>query len=135
MIGLVGIGLGIVEYLLLTPEPLVNVLTWQATWLPALVFLLPTGLVEELIFQGVLQKAAVEAFSGWGIVYVSYIFAILHIGWIRAESPLALLDIVFVFMVALFFGWVAKKTRPLFGVNLSHGITNIVLFIIAPFLF
>ncbi len=97
--------------------------------------LLPAGLVEELIFRGVLQKAAVEAFSGWGIVYVSYIFAILHIGWIRAESPLALLDIVFVFMGALFFGWVVKKIRPLFGVNRSHGITNIVLFIIAPFLF
>jgi hypothetical protein len=38
-------------------------------------------------------------------------------------------------MVALFFGWVVKKIRPLFGANLSHGITNIVLFIIAPFLF
>jgi len=66
MIGLVGIGLGIIEYFLLTPEPLVNELTWQAAWLPALVLLLSTGLVEELIFRGVLQKAAVEAFSGWG---------------------------------------------------------------------
>lgn len=96
--------------------------------------LLSTGVVEELIFRGVLQKAAVEAFSGWGIVYVSYIFAILHVGWVRAESPLALLDIVYVFMVALFFGGVVKKTGLLQRVTLSHGITNIVLFIVAPFL-
>ena len=56
-------------------------------------------------------------------------------GWIRAENPLAILDIVFVFVVALFFGWIVKKTGSLFGVILSHGITNIVLFVIAPFFF
>jgi len=135
VIGLVGIGLGIVEYLILAPEPLVTELTWQTAWLPALVLLLSTGFVEEFIFRGVLQKTATEAFGGWGVVYVSFIFAILHIGWIRAESPLAMLDIVFVFIVALFFGWIVKKTGSLLGVTLSHGITNIMLFIIAPFFF
>ena len=135
IVGLVGIGFGIVEYLILSPEPLVAELTWQAAWPWALVLLLSTGFVEELIFRGVLQKTAVEAFGGWGIVYISFIFAILHIGWIRAESPLAMLDIGFVFVVALFFGWIVKKTGSLLGVILSHGITNIVLFIIAPFFF
>ena len=135
IIGLVGIGFGIVEYLILTPEPLITELTWQAAWPWALILLLSTGFVEEFIFRGVLQKTAVEAFGGWGIVYISFIFAILHIGWIRAESPLAILDIVFVFMVALFFGWIVKKTGSLFGVTLSHGVTNIVFFVIAPFFF
>ncbi|MCJ7769146.1 MAG: CPBP family intramembrane metalloprotease, partial [Dehalococcoidales bacterium] len=135
IIGLVGVGLGIVEYLILTPEPMVTELTWQTAWLPALVLLLSTGFVEEFIFRGVLQKTATEAFGGWGVVYVSFIFATLHIGWIRTESPLAMLDIVFVFIVALFFGWIVKKTGSLLGVTLSHGVTNIMLFIIAPFFF
>ncbi len=133
IIGLVGVGLGIAEYLILTPEPMIEELTWQTAWLPALVLLLSTGFVEEFIFRGVLQKTAVEAFGGWGIVYVGFIFAVLHIGWIRAESPFALLYIVFVFLVALFFGWIVKKTGSILGVTLSHGITNIVLFIVAPF--
>jgi membrane protease YdiL (CAAX protease family) len=133
MIGLVGIGLGIVEYLILIPESLIAELTWQTAWLPALVLLISTGFVEELIFRGILQKTAIEVFGNWGIVYISYLFAILHIGWIGTGNPISLLDVVFVFIVALFFGWIVKKTGSLLGVTLAHGITNIVLFIIAPF--
>ncbi len=136
IVGLVGLGFGIAEYFILVvmpPEPLLEMLavepTFQATWLPALVLLLSTGFVEELIFRGVLQRAAVEVLGGWGVVYVSYIFAILHIGF------LSWIDVAFVFGVALFFGWVVKKTGSLLGVTLSHGITNIVLFIVAQFYF
>ena len=129
MIGLVGVGLGILEYIILTPEPLVTELTWQTAWLPALVLVLTTGFVEELIFRGVLQKVSVEMFGGWGIVYVSFLFAILHIGF------LSWVDVILVFAIALFFGWVVNKTRSLFGVILCHGIINIILFIVAPFYF
>jgi hypothetical protein len=136
IVGLVGLGFGVAEYyilVLMPPEPLVETLalepTWQATWLPALVLLLSTGFVEEFIFRGVLQKTATEVFGGWGIVYVSYIFAILHVGF------LSWVDVAFVFGIALFFGWVVKKTGSLLGVTLSHGITNIILFIVAQFYF
>ena len=128
-VGLTGLLFGVVEYFILAPEPLVAELTWQAAWLPALVLLLSTGAVEELIFRGVLQRTAVEMFGGWGIVYISLIFAVLHIGF------LSLIDFVFVLAVALFFGWVVKKTGSLLGVTLSHGITNIILFVVAPFVF
>jgi membrane protease YdiL (CAAX protease family) len=135
-----GVALGIVEYLILSPvlasePPLVADPTWQTVWLPALVLMFSTGFVEEFIFRGVLQRSAVNAFGGWGIVYIAFLFAALHIGWVRTESPLTWLDLPLVFGIALFFGWVAKKTGSLFGVSLSHGITNIVLFIVAPFFF
>jgi len=134
-IALTGLGFGVVEYLILKPESMVTELTFQTVWLPALLLLLATGLVEEFIFRGVLQRSATEAFGGWGIVYVSYLFAILHIGWIQAESQFAVYDVAFVFVVALFFGWIVKKTGSLFGVTLAHGLTNIILFIVAPFYF
>ena len=70
-----------------------------------------------------------ETFGWRGIIYISLLFAVLHMGF------LSWLDVVFVFAVALFFSWVVKKTGSLFGVTLSHGITNIVLFLIAPFFF
>ena len=44
---------------------------------------------------------------------------------------LSWIDVTFVFIVALFFGWVVKKTGSLLGVTLSHGITNIVLYLVA----
>ena len=127
-VALSGIGFGIVEYFILAPEPAIAELTWQAAWLPALIFILCTGFVEELIFRGVLQHSAQEVFGRWGIIYVSLLFAVLHIGFLSG------IDVAFVFAVALFFGWVVQKTGSLLGVTLSHGITNIVLYLVAPFL-
>ena len=85
--------------------------------------------VVALIVRGVLLRAAVGALGGWGIVYVAVLVAILHLGF------LSWVDIIFVFAIALFFGWVVKKTGSLLGVTLSHGIINIILFVVAPFLF
>jgi len=124
---LTGVVFGVAEYIILRPEAVVPELTWQVAWLPALMFLLCTGFVEEFIFRGVLQRSAVEVFGGWGIVYVSLLFATLHMGF------LSWIDVAFVFIVALFFGWMVKKTGSLLGVTLSHGITNIVLYLVAPF--
>jgi len=125
-----GLLLGVVEYFILAPQPLIAEFTWQEVWLPALILLVCTGFVEEFTFRGVLQRTAVEMFGGWwGIIYVSLLFAVLHIGF------LSLIDVVFVFAVALFFGWVVKKTGSLFGVTLAHGITNILLYLVVPFFF
>jgi hypothetical protein len=41
---------------------------------------------------------------------------------------------ILVFTVALLFGWVAEATWSLLGVTLAHGLTNIVLFLVMPFL-
>ncbi len=136
VIGLSGFLFGVVEYFILAPEPMVIELTWQGVWLMALIFLVFTGFVEEFIFRGVLQRTAVGAFGWWGIVYVSLLFAAVHMVH-YSEVGLAglLIDIAFVFVIALFFGWVVKKTGSLFGVSLSHGITNIILYLVAPFFF
>jgi len=125
-----GLLFGVAEYFILTPEPMITELTWQAVWLPALIFLVCTGFVEEFIFRGLLQQTAVAVFGSWrGIIYVGLLFAVLHIGY------LSVADFIFVFAVALFFGWVVKRTGSLFGVTLAHGITNILLYLILPFFF
>ena len=129
-VALTGFAFGIVEYFILTEEAEMTGLILQETWLlSAFLLLVCTGFVEEVIFRGVLQHSAVQIFGWWGIVYVSLVFAIVHL------IHNSLLDIGFVFVIALFFGWVVKKTGSLFGVVLSHGVTNIVLFLVAPLLF
>jgi hypothetical protein len=85
-------------------------------------------LLEEMIFRGLLQRSAGDALRRMGVVYVALLFAVLHIGY------QSLADFCFVLLVGLFFGWVVQRTRSLLGVTLSHGLTNITLFLIMPFL-
>lgn len=128
-VALSGLVIGAAEYFILKPEPLIIELTWQEIWLPALILLVCTGFGEEFIFRGVLQRTAQGVFGLWGIVYISWIFAILHVGF------LSWIDVIFVFAVALFFGWIVKKTGSLLGVSLSHGIANSLLYLVVPFLY
>lgn len=128
VVALTGVGFGVVEYFILAEEATTTGLVLQQTpLLAAFLLLVCTGFIEEFIFRGVLQRSAVEAFGGWGIVYVSLLFATLHMGFLSG------IEVAFVFVVALFFGWVVKKTGSLLGVTLSHGITNIVLYLVASF--
>lgn len=124
-----GFLLGWLEYLILKPEPMVSQLSWTVVLPIALMLAATTGFVEEFIFRGVLQRTATESIGGWwGIIYVSVLFGIMHMGfqsWI---------DVLFVFAVAMFFAWVVKRTGSLLGVTLAHGLTNVMLFLVIPFL-
>jgi len=127
VVGLSGVLFGYMEYHILRPAPLAEAFTWQQLWLPALILLLSTGFLEELIFRGLLQRATQDSLGPFCVPYVAAIFAVLHVGY------KSLLDVVFVFGVALFFGYVVHKTESILGVSLAHGLTNIVLFLVAPF--
>jgi membrane protease YdiL (CAAX protease family) len=124
-----GLLFGWVEHLILEPEAMVTQLTWSEVLPLAGVLLAFTGFVEEFAFRGVMQRSATDAFGWRGIVYISVLFAILHMGFH------SVLDVLFVFGVAMFFGWAVKKTGSLLGVTLAHGLTNIMLFLVLPFLF
>jgi hypothetical protein len=123
-----GIAFGTIEYLILQPDPPVSITSWQGLSIAAVILLICTGLLEELIFRGIMQRTAVEQLGQlWGITYVAIIFAMLHLGY---GSPL---DILAVLAIGLLFGWFVARTGSLLGVTLSHGLTNITLFLIIPF--
>jgi len=123
-----GLAFGIAEYFILRPEPLIDEFSWGAFWLPAFILLIGTGFNEELVFRGVMQSASSDALGKSAILYVAVVFAILHLGYKSVA------DVAFVFAVGLLFGWTVAKTRSLLGVTLSHGITNIALYLVVPFL-
>jgi membrane protease YdiL (CAAX protease family) len=128
LVALTGITFGIVEYFILRPELPMDEPTWQKIVAAAAILMISTGFAEELIFRGVLQRTSVQVLGRFGLLYVAILFAVLHIGYRSA------VDVVFVFAVALLFGWVAEATWSLVGVTLAHGLTNIVLFLVMPFL-
>ncbi|MGB6837548.1 MAG: type II CAAX endopeptidase family protein, partial [Dehalococcoidia bacterium] len=127
LVGATGVGLGIVEYFILKPEALIDGLTWQQAWLPALILLVATGFGEELVFRGVMQSASAGTYGKMAILLVAVVFAALHIG--HKSAP----DVAFAFIVGLFFGWVVARTQSLSGVALCHGVLNVMLYVIVPF--
>lgn len=128
LIALSGIIFGFIEYIILKPVPIISLLNLKEIIIPGLILLLFTGFLEELIFRGIIQKTQERVFQNFTLVYVATLFAVLHIG--NSSLPHTL----FVFGVGLFFGWVAKKTGSLVGVTLSHGLINIFLYLIFPFI-
>lgn len=121
-----GFGLGTAEYFILHPEPLIETLRWQSLLLPVLTLIIFTGFAEEFIFRGVLQALALPVLGRATLIYISLLFAALHIGY------LSVLDIIFVFAVGWLFAYIVEWTGSIAGVTLAHGLTNIMLFLIWP---
>jgi hypothetical protein len=121
--------LGLCEYLILRPTPLIDSLSVGTFALPALILLVSTGFSEELIFRGIMQRAAEPLMSRWpAAIYVNLVFAVLHAGY------LSIFDVIFVFIVGMLFSWFSLRTRTLLGVTLTHGLVNQFLFLVVPFL-
>jgi len=125
---LTGVTLGMVEYRILEPETLLKNPNWLSGAAAGLILLVCTGFGEELMFRGLIQRASIQTLGRFGLLYTALLFAVLHIGY--RSVP----DVVFVFAVALLFGWIAESTWSIVGVTLAHGITNIVLFLVMPLL-
>ncbi len=128
LVALSGILLGYAEYVILRPQPLVEIFSFRLIWQPALILLIFTGLLEEVIFRGLLQQSSREFIGRWGLLYAGLLFAVMHLGY-RSFT-----DFLFVLLVALYFGQVVKQTSSILGVTIAHGLTNIGLFLIFPFL-
>ncbi len=129
LIMLTGIPFGIIEYMILVPSPIATGLSITSLLLLALGLIFATGFVEELIFRGVFQNNAIKAFGDkTGMLAVSAVFAILHIGWLN------ILDVGLVFFIGLFFSVLIFKTGSLVGIGLAHGLTNVFLFLVMPYI-
>jgi membrane protease YdiL (CAAX protease family) len=125
-----GVPLGWIEYQILRPTMQMPGAGATMLVLGGLVFMVFTGLVEEVIFRGIMLKAADDYLGKThSLIYVCIIFAILHI---IHYSPL---DVVFVFGVALLFTFFVRRSGSLLGVTLAHGVTNIMLYLIWPLIY
>ena len=117
---------GILEYYVLKPGIMVEP-RFEALLMPALILIVCTGFLEELGFRGLMQYHATRTMGFSGIILVSALFGFLHIG------NLTVLDVLLAGGVGFIFPVVVRKTGSLYGVSISHGVINIVLFLIAPY--
>ena len=126
---LIAIPLGIMEYLILKPSPMFE-LRPMSFIAASLIFILCTGFLEELAFRGLIQHNAIKLMSKWsGIFFVATVFGVLHVG------NLALLDCLLAFSVGFVYSIVREKTGSIYGISISHGLINTILFLVAPLYF
>lgn len=121
--------LGAIEYQILRPSPPAP--TFSITYLiqTTIYMLIFVGFVEELLFRGILMTSF-EKYMGQkqALILQSLIFAILHLTW---RIPL---EILFVFIAGIVFGLLFKKSGSLLPPTVAHGIGNIMLLSVLPFL-
>lgn len=128
LIASTGIILGVVEFIILHPQPLIPTINAETVILGSIILIISTGFAEELLFRGIIQTRAQNALGiGVGLLYAALLFTVMDIGW---NSPT---DLIFVFLVGLFYGYSFYKTKSILGVIFSHGISNILIFLILPF--
>lgn len=125
-IALAGVPLGLLEYAIAQPAPLVEPTSAAPLVGGALVALLVRACGEELLFRGVLRGAARRALGPAGVAFAAAVFAVQRPGF---GSPLGIL---LSFGVGLAFGRLVERTGSLLGVSLASAVASSLTMVVLP---
>ncbi|MFN8633868.1 MAG: CPBP family intramembrane glutamic endopeptidase [Chloroflexota bacterium] len=133
-VGLLAIGVaagaayGLLVYDAVRPRPLIGDLTLRDAWLPSLVLVYLVGIAEELLFRGLVQRAAVNAFGRVaGIALPALVFATLYAG-----SP-SLGPILLALVAGCALGWLAQAGRSIIAPIATRSAMVVTTFVVAPY--
>ena len=124
-----GIPVGVMEYFIIYPAPAFPAFEFKYLLRDLVYMVCFVALGEELLFRGLVQRDLIKAL-GWkqGIILTSLLFAVMHLTW--RSIP----ELVFVFFVGLLLGYVYYKTKSLVAPIVMHGIGNVFLVAVMPYL-
>jgi len=125
----VGVVLGFVEYFVLRPQPIpVGVGLLQTLAYILIVLTVNVGVVEEILFRGLLQSSLERIVPAWQAIGVSSVmFGLMHVGWMNP------LEIFLAYGAGVVFGYLATATDSLIAPITAHGFGNLVLYLIASY--
>jgi membrane protease YdiL (CAAX protease family) len=128
----IGLALGLLIYMLLQPRALARDLTEHSMALVALIVVLNPGVVDEIVFRGVLQRSSVGLLgSTLGIVYTSLLYApVIPAGLVSGSSLMALL---IAFGLGVLLSVVTARTGSILSAAVAHASLALCLFVIAPY--
>ncbi|MDM7918999.1 MAG: CPBP family intramembrane metalloprotease [Methanosarcina sp.] len=115
------------EYLIVQTKPLIPDLSPVNLLELTVIMIFVVGLIEELIFRGIIQTR-LEEFLGpaGGILLASLLFGIMH------SSYGTLYEIAYTFLVGGIMGYFFYRTKSLPLMVMIHGFINIFLFGLIP---
>ena len=124
-----GIPTGVLEYVILRPLPATPAFNYRYFIQTAVYMFLFVALGEELLFRALIQNSTVKLVGALpGIFWSAVIFAVMHTVW-RSVS-----EIFFTFGAGLLLGVLYHKTDSLVGPILLHGVNNVLLLAVMPYL-
>jgi membrane protease YdiL (CAAX protease family) len=122
-----GVLVGLAEYFVLKPQPvlagasLVQMLAYIVIVLAVMV-----GVVEELLFRGLLQTSLEKVVPRWqAIGVVAVMFGLMHVGWMNP------LEVLLAYGAGVVFGYLATETDSLIAPITAHGFGNMFLYLVA----
>lgn len=100
-------------------------------WWAMMVFLILRGMMEEVMFRGLLQGYLVRKFPLHSrfriILFTTIAFALLHFVAIRVTHVLAVVpQVIYAFFVGLLFGAVQLRVRNVWLLGVVHGLLNLM---------
>lgn len=99
-----------------------SALTWAVDAVVVFVFV---GLLEELVFRGVIQGALDPLLGGWSILVADLLFAAAYLD---SGSPGYIAGMAAFGMAC---GWWVRRTRSLAGAAVAHGLVAVALLLLA----
>jgi hypothetical protein len=125
----IAIPVGIVEYFILTPAPAFPSFGIGYFFRDLVFMLLFVGVAEELLFRGLIQRDLMTALGWkWGLILAALMFMVMHLTW-RSVPELG-----FTFAIGLLLGYIYYKTRSLAAPIVIHGVGNVLLVAVLPYL-
>ncbi len=119
LIAVSGLPIGLVAYLFLRSQPFA--LNNPLPFIPVMGVLLLTGLVEELLFRGMLAQVFSEILGTMGLVLSAILTGAMYFATL---SPILA---VWMAAVGLVFAVWFRHTRSIWGLGLAHGVMNVIL--------
>ncbi len=125
----IGVPIGIAEYFVLHPAPAFPTFEVQNLFRDMVYMIVFVGLGEELLFRGLVQTDLMKAL-GWkqGLLLASLMFSVMHLTW--RSVP----ELFFVFGAGLLLGYIYYRTKSLVAPIIAHGVGNVMLVAVMPYL-
>ncbi|HYY02985.1 MAG TPA: CPBP family intramembrane glutamic endopeptidase, partial [Gaiellaceae bacterium] len=127
LIGLGGLPVGLIAYLVLRPARIEPHLTPRIFLLGLLILIPFNALMEELLFRGAVQRVLVTLFGDLGTAAAAVLFMATYLG--TRSAPY----IVLVGLTGFAFGRCVRQTGSLAGAVVAHALVSIGLILVWPY--
>jgi hypothetical protein len=117
----VGVNAGMLGYLNFFDNPFIWYLLVEQKWVLILMIPLVSGAVEEILFRGLVQSAAHPVLGDWVSLYVSLLFAGMHLMYVSWQS------VALAFLLGYGLSSIVYWSRSILSVMFLHGVLNVLI--------
>jgi len=125
---IISVMIAVGEYYIVRPDHLIPDFSFLNVLKLSIIMFVFVAIIEELIFRSILQTRLEECFGlFFGLIVTSILFGVMHSGYGT------IYEIVLTCFAGLIIGYLFQRTRCLLLIVLIHGLINVLLFGVLPY--